>query len=172
MPGPHASHQLNPALRLFADRLTGKSTRAMNMGSYNYLGFAQPTGACADDAERTTWKSGVGVCGSRHELGTEPSLTCLAIRGPSNLPVGRRDTSQQLTVTSQHDPTNIIIIIIIIIITHNRFMALLILSGTTRVSRYQKKHSPAHTYRGHQSSLICFFHLLRFTASSLFNPRA
>ena len=32
-------------------------------------------------------------------------------------------------------------------------------SGTTRVSRYQKKHSPTYTYRGHQSSLICFLHL-------------
>jgi len=35
-------------------------------------------------------------------------------------------------------------------------MALWILSGTTRVSRYQKKHSPTYTYRGHQSSLTCF----------------
>jgi len=26
--------------------------------------------------------------------------------------------------------------------------------------RYQKKHSPTHTYRGHQSSLICFIHLI------------
>jgi len=40
--------------------------------------------------------------------------------------------------------------------THNRFTALWILSGTTWVSWYQKKHSPTHTYRGHQSSLICF----------------
>jgi len=39
------------------------------MGSYNYLGFAQAAGACADDAEQTTWKSGVAVCSSRHELG-------------------------------------------------------------------------------------------------------
>ena len=46
------------------------------------------------------------------------------------------------------------------------------LSGTTRVSRYPKKHSPTHTYRGHQSSLICFLHLLRSMASSLFNLRA
>jgi len=36
--------------------------------------------------------------------------------------------------------------------THNRFMALWNLSGTTRVSRYQKKHSPTDTHRGHQSS--------------------
>jgi len=29
---------------------------------------------------------------------------------------------------------------------HNHFTALCILSGTTRVSQYQKKHSPTHTY--------------------------
>ena len=55
---------------------------------------------------------------------------------------------------------------------HNRFMALWTLSRTTRVSRYHKKHSPTHTYRGHQSSLICFIHLIRSMASSLFNSRA
>jgi len=43
--------------------------------------------------------------------------------------------------------------------THNHFMVLWILSGAIRVSRYQKKHSPTHTYRGHQSSLICFIHV-------------
>jgi len=53
--------------------------------------------------------------------------------------------------------------------THNRFTALWIFSGTTRVSRYQKKHLPTDTYRGHQSSLICFLHLLRPMAFSLFN---
>ena len=34
-------------------------------------------------------------------------------------------------------------------------------SGTTRMSCYQKKHSPTHTYPDHQSSFICFLHLLR-----------
>jgi len=37
--------------------------------------------------------------------------------------------------------------------TYNHFTAVWILSETTRVSRYQKKQSPTHTYRGHQSSL-------------------
>jgi len=37
----------------------------------------------------------------------------------------------------------------------------------------QKKHSPTHTYRGHQSSLICFLHLLgillvQFTCLTVF----
>jgi len=49
------------------------------------------------------------------------------------------------------------------------FMALWTLSGTSRVSQYQKKHPPTHTYRGHQSSLIYFLHLLRSVACSLFN---
>jgi len=43
---------------------------------------------------------------------------------------------------------------------------------TTQVSQYQKRHSPTHAYPGHQSSLICFFHLLRSMASSLFNLNA
>jgi len=55
--------------------------------------------------------------------------------------------------------------------THNRFTALWILSGTTRVSWYQKKHSPTHTYHGYQSSLICFICLIWSMALSLFNPR-
>jgi len=36
-------------------------------------------------------------------------------------------------------------------------------------SQYQKKHSPTYTYRGHESSRICFIHLLWSMASSLFN---
>jgi len=48
--------------------------------------------------------------------------------------------------------------------THNHFTALWTLSGTTKVSWYQKKHSPTHTYHGHQPSLICFLHLLRSMA--------
>ena len=43
-----------------------------------------------------------------------------------------------------------------IVHTHNRFTALWNLSGTTRVSRYQKKHSPTHTHHGHQSSQSAF----------------
>jgi len=56
--------------------------------------------------------------------------------------------------------------------TQNCFTAFWILSGTTRVNQYQKKHSSIHTYRGHQSSLICSLCLLWSMASSLFNLRA
>ena len=45
------------------------------------------------------------------------------------------------------------------------------LSWTTRVSWYQKKHSPTH-HPDHHPIFISFFHLLRSTASSLFKLRA
>ena len=45
--------------------------------------------------------------------------------------------------------------------THNRFTALWICPG-----------QPVRAYPGNESSLICFLHLLRLIASSLFNPRA
>ena len=45
-------------------------------------------------------------------------------------------------------------------------------SGTTRVGRYQKKHSPTHTHPDQRASFIVFLHLQRSMASSLFNLRA
>ena len=42
-------------------------------------------------------------------------------------------------------------------------------SGTTRVGRYQKKHSPTHTHPDHRTSFINFLHLLHSIASSLFS---
>ena len=39
---------------------------------------------------------------------------------------------------------------------------------TSRVSQYQKKHSPTLTYPDHQPSFISFLHLFRSIASSLF----
>ena len=45
------------------------------------------------------------------------------------------------------------------------------LSGTTHVSRYQKKHSPTH-HPDHHPFFISFFHLPRSITSSLFKLRA
>ena len=47
-----------------------------------------------------------------------------------------------------------------------------LLSGTTRVGQYQKKHSPAHTHPDHRTSFIIFLHLQRSMASSLFSLQA
>ena len=46
------------------------------------------------------------------------------------------------------------------------------LSGPTRVGRYQKKHSPAHTHPGQPTFFITCLHLQRSTASSLFSLHA
>ncbi len=51
-------------------RLTGDSTRCLNLGSYNYLGFAETTGPCADAAINAIHEYGAGNCSPRRELGT------------------------------------------------------------------------------------------------------
>ncbi|CDQ72138.1 unnamed protein product [Oncorhynchus mykiss] len=49
---------------------TGKVVKdVINMGSYNYLGFAENTGSCADNATGSTHKYGVGVGSTRSEMG-------------------------------------------------------------------------------------------------------
>ncbi|XP_001635053.2 serine palmitoyltransferase 2 [Nematostella vectensis] len=49
---------------------TGTKTKALNLGSYNYLGFAENEGLCADEAEKSVHKNGIAVCSARHEFGT------------------------------------------------------------------------------------------------------
>uniref|UniRef100_A0A8K9Y2Y1 Serine palmitoyltransferase, long chain base subunit 2b n=1 Tax=Oncorhynchus mykiss TaxID=8022 RepID=A0A8K9Y2Y1_ONCMY len=49
---------------------TGKVVKdVINMGSYNYLGFAENTGRCADAATESTHHYGVGVGSTRYEMG-------------------------------------------------------------------------------------------------------
>ncbi|GAA6010433.1 hypothetical protein JCM10207_001302 [Rhodosporidiobolus poonsookiae] len=55
----------------FADFVfTGETTQALNVSSYNYLGFAQSRGPCADLAEDIVRKMGVTTCGARNDVGT------------------------------------------------------------------------------------------------------
>jgi len=63
----------------------------------------------------------------------------------------RNNTKQRLSDSRRHD-----VLLTNYTHTHNHFTALWNLSGTTRVSRYQKKHSPINTHRGHQSSQSAF----------------
>ena len=51
-------------------QLTGTTTETLNMSSYNYLGFAQSEGPCADAVEETVKKYGVTVASSRAYTGT------------------------------------------------------------------------------------------------------
>ena len=59
----------NKCCCFFAFRLTEKSNRVMNFGSYNYLGFAEKEGPCKDAVEVITSKYGISSGASRQEMG-------------------------------------------------------------------------------------------------------
>ena len=51
-------------------KLTGTTTETLNMSSYNYLGFAQSEGPCADTVEEMIKKYGMSYVSSRGDAGT------------------------------------------------------------------------------------------------------
>lgn len=55
-------------------KFTGTETRCLNLGSYNYLGFAAATGRCADESEERARNDGLAYCSSRCELGDNEQL--------------------------------------------------------------------------------------------------
>lgn len=50
-------------------RQTGRKIEALNLGSYNYLGFAESSGKCADDSIGAIKRDSVATCSPRQELG-------------------------------------------------------------------------------------------------------
>ncbi|XP_053996435.1 serine palmitoyltransferase 2 [Hylaeus anthracinus] len=53
-------------------QFTGTTRNCINLGSYNYLGFAEATGKCADQSIETLKKFGCASCSTRLELGNMP----------------------------------------------------------------------------------------------------
>lgn len=51
-------------------KFTGTTTETLNMSSYNYLGFAQSDGPCADAVEETIKRYGVSFASPRGDVGT------------------------------------------------------------------------------------------------------
>ncbi|KAK4696523.1 serine palmitoyltransferase, partial [Lecanoromycetidae sp. Uapishka_2] len=51
-------------------KFTGTTTETLNMSSYNYLGFAQSEGPCADAVEETIKKYGLSMASPRGDVGT------------------------------------------------------------------------------------------------------
>lgn len=49
---------------------TGEQTECLNMSSYNYLGYAESVGACADDVEEVVRRVGISSSATRSEAGT------------------------------------------------------------------------------------------------------
>ncbi|CAF1040730.1 unnamed protein product [Adineta steineri] len=52
-------------------RYTGKTVSAINLGSYNYLGFAEKTGSCAIDTINGLKSYAIANCSTRSEIGTQ-----------------------------------------------------------------------------------------------------
>ena len=51
-------------------KYTSTTTETLNMSSYNYLGFAQSEGPCADAVEECVRRCGITVCSPRGDAGT------------------------------------------------------------------------------------------------------
>lgn len=71
-----AGAQVNVMERLSDDfnwtfKFSGKKLPSINLGSYNYLGFAENSGPCSDEAIKSIEKYGVATCSTRYELGTQ-----------------------------------------------------------------------------------------------------
>ncbi|CAF0926774.1 unnamed protein product [Rotaria sp. Silwood1] len=58
-------------------RFTGRKIPAINLGSYNYLGFAENRGPCTEQAIRSIERYGVTTCSTRHELGNQQYMKTL-----------------------------------------------------------------------------------------------
>lgn len=54
----------------FHFKMTGTTTETLNVSSYNYLGFAQSEGPCADAVEETVRRNGLATCSPRSDVGT------------------------------------------------------------------------------------------------------
>ena len=65
----HTAPQTHPARPL---ELTGGVQTCLNLGSYNYLGFAAQDDYCTPRVERALDTLGWGACSSRADAGTTP----------------------------------------------------------------------------------------------------
>ena len=77
---PCSYSTLSPSLHpvsLSLHRHTGEKKTYLNLGSYNYLGFAENQGPCSDAAVASISQYGVSACSPRAELGTSLSTAGL-----------------------------------------------------------------------------------------------
>lgn len=54
--------------------MTGKKVDCINLGSYNYLGFAENHGTCAEASIAAVRDYGIGTCSARKEMGNSYKL--------------------------------------------------------------------------------------------------
>lgn len=61
--------------RCWTFEFTGTETKCLNLGSYNYLGFASNSGPCAENSIQSIREYGLASCSSRSEFGSIPLHT-------------------------------------------------------------------------------------------------
>jgi len=84
------NHALTPDYN-HTQLFTSTRTHALNISSYNYLGFAQTRGCCADAVEESIKRHGISALSSRLEGGTTDLHTigeALVARAHHGLPMG------------------------------------------------------------------------------------
>jgi len=60
------------------DRYPGTTSKVLNLGLYNYLGFAESGGLCVKDVVKRITDDGVCSCSGRRDLGGKVSvLPCM-----------------------------------------------------------------------------------------------
>lgn len=64
-----SSQNSSVSYHLIIFRFPGTQTEVINVGSYNYLGFAQNEGPCAEAAVSAIDSDGLSLCGSALEVG-------------------------------------------------------------------------------------------------------
>lgn len=94
---------------VMANRYTGTSTRVINFGSYNYLGFSENKGPCAEAVEKSVNELGNAICASRQELGTVPLFVfdisnAVIIRGGGD----RQNIHPKINAFNEHNEENLI----------------------------------------------------------------
>lgn len=60
-------------------RYTGNEIDCLNLGSYNYLGFSNTSGACLEAVCQTIRDYGVSTSSTQAELGKQPSGNVLMV---------------------------------------------------------------------------------------------
>jgi len=58
-------------------RYPGTITKILNLGSYNYLGFAESGGPCVEDVVQRIQNDGVSSCSGRKDLGNNTFVVVL-----------------------------------------------------------------------------------------------
>jgi len=105
---------------------------------------------CSTPGKNSLLTTSIDVLGDPgHDVSELPEMNVWTVRSKKNNYISYWQIVSELTESTNYELLLLLLLLLLL--------------------RYEKKHSPTHTYCGHQSSLISFLHLLRSMASFTFN---